>query len=612
MMNKVKLKRHNVETYNIIKEAYTNRNHIGVVQATGTGKSYLIANTIEDMGFKKVLFLTSSLYIINEFKDSFKHLNNKVHYMTYKKLAFVKNIREFLNENNYDFIVLDEYHRCGARTWYKPVKCILENSKDIKVLGVTATPIRFLDCNRDMTKELFDSEPIVEISLLNAIKNEVLPRPKYILSYYNIEDEVENIRLKNLNYINEDNTLKNINYMINNITALTNMENVLSKNINDERKFIVFCSGISHIKKMSTVVSKWFNNIGYKTEKYFAYRDKDKMMTTKDIELEIERFKNSKRESNKIDLMFVVNILNEGIHIDSVDGLIFLRKTISPTIVYQQLGRCLKSNYNKIPVIFDFVSNIKSLSFNEAGNAYKEKHYSKYNLFGKSYGLDSNIKIIDYTEEIDNLLKEIEKLSRLKSWKAFIDILVEYKTNHGTCNLPSSHPLYKRCVSLRHAYKNGNLDKNKFKELNDLGFEWNIDIYDDERWNFMFDKLLKFKKEFNHTNVPRSYIDKQLATWVHTQRKYRNSLLQDRKERLLSIGFEFEIAKSRNDKEWKDMFSKLLDFKNTFGHVNVSSRYEDKKLANWVNSQRKAYKAGKLDNFRYENLISVGFIFSKK
>lgn len=611
-MNKVKLKRHNVETYNIIKEAYTNRNHIGVVQATGTGKSYLIANTIEDMGFKNVLFLTSSLHIINEFKDNFKSLNSKVDYMTYRKLTFIKDIKEFLNENNYDFIVLDEYHRCGAKTWYKPVKYILENSKDVKVLGVTATPVRFLDDNRDMTKELFDSEPIVEISLLNAIENEVLPRPKYILSYYNIEDEVENIRLKNLKYINEDDTLKNINYMINNISLLTNVENVLSKNINDERKFIVFCSGISHIEEMSTVVSKWFNDIGYKTEEYFVYRDKDRMMTTKDIELEIERFKNSKRESNKVDLMFVVNILNEGIHIDSVDGLIFLRKTISPTIVYQQLGRALKSDYNNAPVIFDFVNNIKSLSFDEIDNRHNENRRSNYNIFGKDYSLDSNIEVIDYTEEIDNLLREIDELSRLKSWKVFIDILVEYKNNHGTCNLPSTHPLYKRCVRLRNAYKNGNLDKNKIKELDALGFKWDVSIYNDEHWDSMLNKLLRFKEEFNHTNVPRSYIDKQLATWVHTQRKYRNSLLQERKERLLSIGFEFEISKSKNDKEWEDMFSKLLDFKGIFNHVNVSSRYEDKKLANWVNSQRKAYKAGKLDSYRYEKLISVGFMFSKK
>ncbi|MBQ3421732.1 MAG: DEAD/DEAH box helicase family protein [Romboutsia sp.] len=135
MNNKIELKNHNKEIYKIVKKAYSEKNHICVVQATGTGKS-------------------------------------------------------FLQENNYDFIILDEYHRCGAKTWYKPVKFMLDYYKDVKVLGVTATPVRYLDGNRDMSKELFDSEPISDISLLEAINKNILPSPKYVLSYYKIEDEI--------------------------------------------------------------------------------------------------------------------------------------------------------------------------------------------------------------------------------------------------------------------------------------------------------------------------------------------------------------------------------------------------------------------------------------
>ena len=87
---------------------------------------------------------------------------------------------------------------------------------------------------------------------------------------------------------------------------------------------------------------------------------------------------------------------------------------------------------------------------------------------------------------------------------------------------------------------------------------------------------------------------------------------QERKEKLISVGFEFELAKKRNEEEWNEMFNKLLNFKAKFNHVNVSSRYEDKKLANWVNSQRKSYKAGKLSDIRYSKLLEIGFKFPEK
>ena len=63
----VELKKHNLENYNKIKEKFKDRKHLGTVQATGTGKSYLVAKFIQDMDGEKTLFLTSSLHIINEF-----------------------------------------------------------------------------------------------------------------------------------------------------------------------------------------------------------------------------------------------------------------------------------------------------------------------------------------------------------------------------------------------------------------------------------------------------------------------------------------------------------------------------------------------------------------
>lgn len=54
-------------------------------------------------------------------------------------------------------------------------------------------------------------------------------------------------------------------------------------------------------------------------------------------------------------------MLNEGIHVDDVDGVILLRPTVSPIIYLQQIGRALSAGSEKTPVIFDLVNNFDSL-----------------------------------------------------------------------------------------------------------------------------------------------------------------------------------------------------------------------------------------------------------
>ena len=54
-------------------------------------------------------------------------------------------------------------------------------------------------------------------------------------------------------------------------------------------------------------------------------------------------------------------MLNEGVHVDDVDGVILLRPTVSPIIYLQQIGRALSAGSRKTPVIFDLVNNFDSL-----------------------------------------------------------------------------------------------------------------------------------------------------------------------------------------------------------------------------------------------------------
>lgn len=53
-------------------------------------------------------------------------------------------------------------------------------------------------------------------------------------------------------------------------------------------------------------------------------------------------------------------------------------------------------------------------------------------------------------------------------------------------------------------------------------------------------ELKDFIKVNGHANIPRSYENNKLATWVHTQRKYKDKLSKERKEKLLALGFDFK------------------------------------------------------------------------
>lgn len=57
-----------------------------------------------------------------------------------------------------------------------------------------------------------------------------------------------------------------------------------------------------------------------------------------------------------IDLIFSINMLNVGYHVEGITGLVFKRWTGSNQIFLQQLGRCLSSVSDTIPVVFDYVN----------------------------------------------------------------------------------------------------------------------------------------------------------------------------------------------------------------------------------------------------------------
>ena len=152
-MKTIELYPHNQETYDKIQELWKTENKVAAVQATGTGKSYLILKCIFNTPKANKVVLAPSNYILEQLiKEAGEELPN-TKTLTYSKLSYMSDVE--IKELNIDYIFLDEFHRCGAEQWGDGVQRLLSLFPDTKVLGTSATHIRFLDNARNMGEELF-------------------------------------------------------------------------------------------------------------------------------------------------------------------------------------------------------------------------------------------------------------------------------------------------------------------------------------------------------------------------------------------------------------------------------------------------------------------------
>lgn len=68
---------------------------------------------------------------------------------------------------------------------------LLKAYPNAQLLGLSATNIRYLDNQRDMADELFDGNVASEITLGEAIVRGILNPPKYVLSVFSYQKDLE-------------------------------------------------------------------------------------------------------------------------------------------------------------------------------------------------------------------------------------------------------------------------------------------------------------------------------------------------------------------------------------------------------------------------------------
>jgi superfamily II DNA or RNA helicase len=116
------------------------------------------------------VWLSPSVNIFNTQLENLKRVTGfepkNITFLTYARLMHMS--EEEIKALAPTHAVLDEYHRAGAERWEGNVRLLLKTFPDMKVLGLSATPIRYLDNQRDMSDELFDGNVASEMTLGEA------------------------------------------------------------------------------------------------------------------------------------------------------------------------------------------------------------------------------------------------------------------------------------------------------------------------------------------------------------------------------------------------------------------------------------------------------------
>jgi uncharacterized protein (UPF0303 family) len=128
-------------------------------------------------------------------------------------------------------------------------------------------------------------------------------------------------------------------------------------------------------------------------------------------------------------------------------------------------------------------------------------------------------------------------------------------------------------------------------------------------WESAFAALKQFKAREKHCRVPRKHQEGafKLGTWVVNQRNRRDTLSDQRRQRLEAIGFDWKLSPARD--AWEKGFAALKQFQSREGHCRVPRGHEEGSfnLGGWVYRQRRERKA--ISTARRRQLDAIKFVW---
>ena len=313
-----------------------------VCSAAGSGKTFLAAFDVMNFGPKRMLYIVHEGSILMKTFETFQTVLGKDHSFGLFNADFkdfdadcvfstnitMANSLELFDRHAFDYVIIDECHHAAADTYKK----IIEYFEPEFLLGITATPERM---DGEDVFSLFDHNMPYELRLRDAIINGlVVP-----FHYYGIRDELIEYGIaatKGHRFVEQFSDEKHCDFIYNTIEQ--------HRIPGQKLKALAFCRDISHAIRMSQAMADFYST------QYLTGRNS--------IGERIRAYKDLQDDSADLEILFTVDILNEGVDIPGVNMVLFLRPTESQTIFIQQLGRGLRKYEGKEYVtVLDFIGN---------------------------------------------------------------------------------------------------------------------------------------------------------------------------------------------------------------------------------------------------------------
>ena len=615
---------HNARAYQAAAAMLEQYGKAAVVHPTGTGKSYIAFKLIEDHPDAAVLWLSPSEYI---FRTQIENLQKQapdfplgnVRFATYARLLFCT--EEQLAEIaalHPAYIIMDEFHRAGAERWGEKVQKLLELCPSAKLLGLTATSIRYLDNNRDMAEELFDGCVASEMTLGEAIVRGILPAPKYVTTVFRYQNElakyqarVDSMRSPGVQDANQ----KYLDALRRALEQADGLDRVFAKHITEKTgKYIVFCSGREHMDEMLSHVPEWFAGVNRNINVYKTYASDPKASK------EFAAFKTDD-DSSSLKLLFCIDMLNEGVHVKGISGVILFRPTVSPIIYKQQIGRALTAGTTATPLILDVVNNFEGLC--SIAGVQSEMSAAVQRLYANGEGgkvVTERFEVIEQVKDCRILFEQLEN-SLSSTWDHYFAAASTYYAEYGGLNVPLRYKtpgglsLGDWVQTQRQIRKGkrtfGTLTQQQIERLDSIGMVW--ETRSETAWAKGLEAAKRYRQQYGDLQVPSQYKDDTgfaLGNWIrNTRARYRNGgLTQDQIEKLEALDIVWNMVDSR----WERCYAEAAAYYEQHGNLAFPKHYVTEsglRLGPWLENQRASYLKGELPEDKIQRLEAIGMMW---
>lgn len=503
----------------------------------------------------------------------------------------------------------------------------MKTHSDSIIFGTSATTVRNDGVN--VVETIFDNNAIEELSLSAAIARKVLPCPHYVTAIYRLDDEFERLKKRIENSTNSKAEKKEfyrkMQEMKQHFEKSYGIPLILNKYVKVKNgKYLVFCRDKIHLDAMRPIVVDWFKTAGIKEiHSYAVYSDYP------DKEKDYKEFSDDKSDALKI--LFSINMLNEGLHIKDISGVLMLRTTRSNLIYFQQLGRLLEAeNMDKYLLVFDFVNNFSSVNdgiglLQEIKNAIAKEKEGDSNFDDSGFEDIDTFFVLDQVVEIQEMFREIEE--RLKGgWDLYIKALKQYKEREGDCDVPARHieivdgvklALGNWCQTMRQA-KNGkgrwSFTKEKETQLNKEGFIWDVIKY---RFEKDIKAISEFYKKYGKypSNKSKDKRLKKLGSLVNKEKMEmrREGYPYWKMEIILKYLPNFS-CETRWDKSFNEFVYYAKLYKDRFGHTRIKENESINSfdIGHRLYTIKKMYKDGRLTIENIKILEELGICLENK